>query len=210
MDILSILRWRYATKQYDAAKKIPAEQFEQLLDAAVLSPSSFGLQPWKFLVVENPELRAQLREVSWGQAQVTDASHLIVFLAKQTFTETDIQHFIDRTAAVQGVPAEKLDGYKQMMTGAVVRGKPGIEAENWAKRQVYIALGQTMVAAAAMGIDSTPMEGFDAAKYNEILGLNGTGYTAAVVLPVGYRSPEDKYATAPKVRFEKSELVERR
>jgi nitroreductase len=208
--LLAQLQWRYATKAFDPTKKIPADVWSAVEQALILSPSSYGLQPWKFLVITDPALRAQLRPVSWNQSQITDASHLVVFASKLVMTEADAQHLIDRTAAVRGIPAEALEGYKGMMVSDLVKGPRAATINEWAKKQTYIALGNLMTSAAVLGLDTCPIEGFDPVAYDKILGLTAQGLTAAVVCPVGYRAEGDKYATLPKVRYEASELVEHR
>lgn len=207
MEIMQALQWRYATKMFDANKKLSEADFQKLLDALVLTPSSFGLQPWKFVVVENPELRAQLRPHSWGQSQITDASHLLVLCRVNTIDEAFIQKNLDQIVKVRGVSQESLQGYKEMMVGNLVTGERSKIIDQWAKNQVYIALGNAMTVAAALEIDTCPIEGFDANKYDEILDLKKYGLSSCVVLPVGYRSDEDKYQHLQKVRFEKSELT---
>jgi len=208
-QLLEQLNWRYATKQFDAARKLPAEDLEALITAATLSPSSLGLQLWKFAVVENPEIREKLKAASWGQSQITDASQLIVFAAKKSITEEDIDAHLRNIAAVQGVPFESLAGLREMAVGGTIHAKTPEERAQWAKRQVYIPLGVVLTSASLMGIDACPMEGFDPAAYDEILGLGEAGYGAVAVAAVGYRSAEDKYAAAPKVRFPKEKTVVR-
>lgn len=209
-DLLAALTWRYATKQFDAQKKIPAATWATLEQALVLSPSSYGLQPWKFLVIDEPGLRSQLKAVSWNQPQVVDASHFVVFAAKTTMTAADIERFIAFTAQVRGIPASALDAYKGMMLGDVVNGPRSKWAKEWAIRQCYIALGNLMTCAATLGIDACPMEGFDPAAYDRILGLTEQGLTAAVALPLGYRASSDKYATMAKIRYPLSEMIQHR
>ena len=174
----------------------------------MLSPSSFGLQPWKFFVVETPSLREQLLPVSWNQRQVVDASHMVVFAKRQGLNATDIDRLINATASIRNVPLDSLAGYRKMMLGFAAT--PNFDADAWADRQVYIALGTFMTAAAMMGIDTCPMEGIQPAKYDAILNLAGTGYATSVVAVAGYRSADDKYATLAKVRYPTSELIERR
>lgn len=198
MEFLNALKWRFATKVYDASKKIPEDKFAQLLEAARLAPSSYGLESWGFVVVENPEMRAKLREVAWGQAQVTDASHLVIFCRQKDLTVADADALMDRTAKTRGIDASVLDGYKQMVLGSITGRDEAAKAE-WTAKQVYLALGMFLSACAVEGIDATPMEGFDPAKFDEILGLEAKGLKSVVICPVGYRG-EDKYAGAAKVR----------
>ena len=208
--ILDALNWRYATKQFDASRTIDAATWQALEESLVLTPSSYGLQPWKFLVIQDRALREQLVPHSWGQRQVADCSHLVVFTVRTSMAEADIDRLISATAAARGIPADALAGYRGMMIGDVVTGPRSQVAQEWAARQAYIALGQFMLAAALAGVDTCPMEGFAPPKYDEILGLNGTGYTAVVACPAGYRAAEDKYASLAKVRFPSAEVIERR
>jgi nitroreductase len=205
-DLTAALQWRYATKSFDATKKIPAATLEALISALHLSPSSFGLQPWKFFVIENSDLRDQLRLQSWNQPQVTDASHLIVLAAKETITTADIHDWIQCLASTQGTPIEQLAPLQGMITQFT--GAMSIDdMQQWNSRQVYIALGQLMTSAAVMGVDSCPLEGISAAAYDQILSLDGSGYRTLVACALGYRSEHDKYATAPKARFPLEKVV---
>ena len=204
------LAWRYATKVFDPARKIPADVWAALERSLVATPSSYGLQPWKFLVITDPALRAKLRPVSWNQAQVTDCSQHVVFLGRTEMAERDVQRLIDATAAARGIPAASLEGYKGMMLKDVVHGPRGKIAAEWAARQCYIALGQFMLACAQLGVDACPMEGFDPAQYDQILGLAGSGYRAVVACPVGYRAAGDTYAALAKVRYPSAEVIEHR
>ncbi len=208
--LLDALHWRYATKLFDPARRIPADQWTALEQSLVLTPSSYGLQPWKFIVVTDPALKAKLRPVSWNQSQIEDCSHLVVFQAKEDITEGDLDRFIARTAEVRGVLPESLAGYRGYMLGDLVKGPRHAVIAEWAARQVYIALGQFMACAALLGIDTCPMEGLEPAKYDEILGLKGSGYRTLAACPAGYRSPEDKYARLPKVRYEMDDVIEQR
>jgi nitroreductase len=205
--VLAQLKWRYAVKQFDATKKIPAETWAKLEEALILSPSSYGLQPWKFFVVTNPEVRAKLHPASWNQPQIVDASHLVVFAVKKGMGAADVERFVKRIAEVRGVPVESLEGYKGMMVGSFSRQTPeGIDA--WMSKQVMIALGFFLASAAMLGVDACPMEGFMPEKYDEILGLKAKGYGSVVIATAGYRSADDKYAMAPKVRFAHSDMIE--
>lgn len=206
-DLLKALSWRYATKAFDATKTIPAETWNVLEQSLVLAPSSYGLQPWRFIVVTNPELKAKLRPVSWGQSQVTDSSHLVVFAAKETVTEADVDHFVARTSEVRGVPVESVAGYRGMIISDIVKGPRSAHAFDWASRQAYIAFGQLMTSAAVLGVDACPLEGIDPGKYDDLLGLGGSGYKTIAACALGYRSPTDKYATLPKIRFPASEVI---
>ncbi len=204
-QLISALEWRYATKLFDT-KKLPAATWSALEKSLQLAPSSYGLQPWKFFIVENPEIRAKLRPVSWNQSQVTDASHLVVFTRRTEMTEKDVQDFFDLMVSERKVEADKIEPYRQMMLGGVVKGKDATAQKEWAARQVYIALGQFMAAAAMIGVDTCALEGIDAAAYDDILGLKGSGYETLVGCAVGYRSADDKYAGMKKVRFPMSRV----
>lgn len=204
--ILDALKWRYATKVFDPAKKIPADRWAALEESLVLTPSSFGLQPWEFVIVEDAGIREQLVSHSWNQRQVADASHLLVIALRTDVDEAYVDHFVKRVEEVRGEPG--FSGYRDMMVGFINQ----LDAEGvkqWGKLQTYIALGQFMTVAAMMGIDACPMEGFVAAKYDEILGFAEKNLTTAVLCPAGYRSEEDKYASLPKVRFEQDSMISR-
>ncbi len=208
-QLLDALNWRYATKKFDPEKKIPAETWEVLERALVLSPSSYGLQPWKFLVVKDASLREQLVEHSWNQRQVADASHLVVFAAKESITEADVDKLVSAISEARGLTMESLSFYKDMMMGDLVNGPRSAVIKDWSARQVYIALGNLMTCAALLGIDACPMEGFVPSKYDELLGLEGSGYAAVVACPLGYRSDDDQYATLPKVRYPAVDVIKR-
>lgn len=205
--IQEALEWRYATKKFDANKKISTQDWKTLTESLALAPSSYGLQPWKFLVIENPEVREKLKPVSWGQTQVTDASHYVVFLAKDTVDEKFIQKYVERVAEVRGAPLEALDGYKNMMIENIVKA-PEEKTRQWAKRQTYIALGFVLETAALLKVDATPMEGFDPEAYDKILGLEGTGWKSVVSVALGYRHAEDGFQAMKKVRNAHNALIE--
>ncbi len=202
-QLIGQLNWRYATKQFDASRKLSADDLAALEEAVSLSPSSLGLQLWKFVVVEDPAIRERLKAASWGQSQITDASQIIVFAAKTDITEADIDAHLERIAEVRGVSLESLAPLREMSVGGAIHAKTPEQRAEWARRQVYIALGTLLTSAALMGIDACPMEGFSPADYDSILGLDALGYNSVVVGAIGYRSAEDKYAGAPKVRFPK-------
>lgn len=205
--MIDALQWRYAVKKFDSAKKIPAATWAALEESLVLAPSSFGVQPWKFIVVDNPALREKLVPASWGQSQVVDASHLVVFALKQDVGEEHIDRYMARTAEVRGTTVEAMAPFKKVIMGSFEGARAKGFLDTWQSRQVYIALGQFMAAAALLGIDTCPMEGLEPAKYDEILGLAGTGYMTLCACPAGYRAADDKYATTPKVRFPLSEVI---
>ncbi|MFM2171611.1 MAG: hypothetical protein RI957_1840 [Verrucomicrobiota bacterium] len=207
-QLTQALTWRYATKVFDASKKIDATTFDALIESLRLSPSSFGLQPWKFFVIENTDLRQQLRAQSWNQPQVTDASHLVVLCAKESIAKDDIDEWIKCLAITQATPLDQLaplQGMIQQFTGAM----SAADMQNWNTRQVYLALGQLMTSAALLGIDTCPLEGISASAYDQILGLEASGYRTRVACALGYRSDQDKYASAPKARFSLERIMAR-
>jgi nitroreductase len=207
-QLLEALNWRYATKVFDPAKKIPADTWQALLQALILTPTSYGLQPYQFLVITDPATRAALLPHSWGQKQVVDCSHFVVFTAKIKTTEADVDKLIQRTVEIRKLPApEALGTYRFMMLGDVVNGPRGKIAHEWATRQTYIALGNLMTCAAVLGVDACPMEGMVPAEYDKVLNLNGSGYATVVACALGYRSPDDKYAKLPKVRYDLKDVV---
>ena len=208
---LAALHWRYATKKFDPNKKLSAEEWAKFEQALVLAPSSYGLQPYKFLVVTDQALKEKLLPASYGQRQVVDCSHLVVFAARTDLTETDIDHYLERVSQVRGTDLEHLkNGFGKVIKGDVVHGPRHAMVKEWCARQAYIALGQLMTFASLVSVDICPMEGFENDKYDEILGLPAQGYRAVVMAPVGHRAEDDGAAGLPKVRFPVEELVERR
>jgi nitroreductase len=205
-QLISQLNWRYATKQFDPKRKISDRDWAALEEALLLTPSSFGLQPWTFIIVKDPAVRAKLRSASWGQSQIVDASHLVVFASRTNLGESDLDAHLKRTAEVRGMAVEKLADFRAMLAGSLMQGMDASGRDAWARNQVYIALGNLLAGAAMLGIDACPMEGFDRAQYDAILGLPQKGLASAVVATLGYRSPADKYAAAPKVRFPKEKV----
>ena len=206
-QLLDALQWRYATKVFDAAKKIPADLWAALEKTLVLTPTSFGLQPYQFLVVQDAATRAALLPHSWGQKQVVDCSHFVVFTARTEMREADVERLINRIVEVRKIPADSIGFYRDMMLGDIVNGPRGKVAHEWAARQCYIALGNLMTCAAVLGVDACPMEGINPPEYDKILGLAGTGYKTVVALALGYRAASDKYASMAKIRYETAELV---
>lgn len=205
-DLIKALNWRYATKKFDTSKKVSEADLNELLEAARLAPSSYGLQPWTFVVITNPELRKKLREHAWNQPQITDASHLIVLATRTDVDEEYVKHYVEEIARQRNVPVESLKAAQDMMTGDVKsRSKDAVV--DWSKHQTYIALGFLLFAAAQKRIDACPMEGFDPAKFNEVLGLKERHLTATVLCAIGYRAGDDKAAQNVKVRFPKPDVV---
>ena len=207
-SLVSQLRWRYAVKRFDPARKIPADQWQALEQALVLTPSSWGLQPWKFFVIEGQALKDKLVPLSWNQRQLADCSHVVVFAIKRDLATTDIDRHLARMAEVHGVPVEQLAGFRKMLVSSLVPPPADVDINHWASLQVYIALGNFMTSAAVLGIDTCPMEGIEPAKYDELLGLPAKGYATVVVCVAGYRAADDKYAAMPKVRFKHEDVIE--
>jgi nitroreductase len=205
-QLINQLKWRYATKQFDPARKISAENWAALEECLILTPSSYGLQPWKFILVQDPKVREALLPATWGQKQVVECSHFVVLAIQKKFGEAGIDSLLKRTVEVRGGSLDKLNGYREMMIGTLVKGPAGAHIDDWSARQVYIALGNLMTSAAMLGVDTCPMEGFDPPKYDEILGLGKQGLASAVACALGYRAETDKYAQAPKVRFQAKEV----
>jgi nitroreductase len=205
--LTAALHWRYATKKFDPSRRIPPEQWAALEEAMVLAPSSFGLQPWRFVVVETPEIRAQLPALSWGQTQPVDCSHYVVFAQRKGLSVADVDRFVDRIAEVRGASRESLEGYRGFILNTQKAASEQGWLDAWSARQVYIALGQAMAAAALLGIDSCPLEGIEPSKYDALLGLAQDGYSALCGLAFGYRAEDDKHAQLAKVRFAKAEVV---
>ena len=197
--------WRYATKKFDISKKISNENLELLLEATRLSASSYGLQPYHIYVITDEAIRAKLKPVSWGQSQVTDASHLFVFANQIDFKGELVDDYLQNVSETRNIPIDELKEYGEFAKSKLV--DLSIQAkENWAAKQVYLALGNLMQAAAELKIDTCPMEGFDTEAYNKILGLNKKNLNATIVLPIGYRSAEDETQYYPKVRYSKEKL----
>lgn len=206
--ILEKLKWRYAVKTYDPSKKVSGADLEALEEAVLLAPSSFGIQPYKVLVVTDPDLRERLKPAAYNQTAITDASHLFVFAYKRTLNDADVNRFISRIAEVRGQTRDSLASLEGTLKGSVERSVASGQVETWNSRQAYIALGFLLQTAALLNIDSTPMEGFDPEKVNEVLGL--TEHSAVAIAALGYRdAANDWLAALPKVRKPKDELIQR-
>jgi len=189
-DLIQKLQWRYATKKMNPTKAVPQEKVERILEAIRLTASSSGLQPYEVLVVTNPEIREKIKAIGWNQAQITEGSHLLVFAAWDNYTPERINMMFDLTNDVRGFKNEGWENYRNML----LANYPARDAEvnyQHAARQAYIGLGTALIAAAEEQVDATPMEGFDPAALDEILGLRAKGLRSVVILPLGYRE-EDK------------------
>jgi nitroreductase len=207
--LLQALHWRYATKKFDSTRKIPADTWQALEHALVLSPSSVGLQPWKFLIITDPAMKARLVPAAWNQSQVADCSQFVVFTVRRNIGADHVDRHIARMAEVRGVTAESLGGFRQMITSNIEKARAEQRLDTWQAHQVYIALGQFMASAAVLGVDTCPMEGFEPEKFDEILSLTGTGWASIVACAAGYRAADDKYATVRKVRFKPDDVIVR-
>ncbi|MFD3276722.1 NAD(P)H-dependent oxidoreductase [Aquirufa echingensis] len=208
MSLINDLSWRYATKRMNG-NKVSADKIESLLDAIRLSASGFGLQPYQVFVIENPELRAQIQPIAYGQPQITEASHILVFAAWNDITEEKIDAFIQLVSETRNVPVEALADYRGAIAGSMLQLPMEVQA-GWAARQVYLAMGTALAAAAELKIDTTPMEGFVPAKLDELLDLSAKGLHSVLILAVGERDAANDYmANAAKVRYSKDELFVR-
>lgn len=207
-QLIESLKWRYATKAFDKTKKIDEKTWSALEETLVLTPSSFGAMPYKFIVVQNQALKDELSAASFGQSQVADCSHHVVFVAKEKMDEAHIKKYIGQMAAIRGVATADLQGFEKMMLSFLVEKMSAEQSLKWASNQTYIALGNFMTAAAVLGIDTCPIEGINPAKYDELLGLVGTGWKTVCACPAGFRAADDKYADMKKVRFDLKDLIE--
>ncbi|MFV8271210.1 NAD(P)H-dependent oxidoreductase [Flavobacterium sp. GT2N3] len=197
--------WRYATKKFDATKKITAEDLDTLKEAIRLSVSSYGLQPYKIIIVENPELRAQLQRAAYGQSQIVDASLVIVFANEINFGEEEIINFSKNMSETRGIPIESMQGYVEYIKSNIT-GLPEETRNIWSSKQTYLALGNLLNVAAELKIDATPMEGFIPAQVNELLGLDALGLNATLIATLGYRHDEDATQHYKKVRKSNEDL----
>ena len=204
-NFITNANWRYATKKFDTTKKVSKEDLETLKEAIRLSASSYGLQPYKVLIIDNPELRAQLQPAAWGQSQIVDASQLIVFANITNFGETEIDAYFQNLIETRRIPMEAVQGYADFMKSKISI-LPVDKRNIWTAKQTYLAMGNLLNAAAELNIDVTPMEGFEPDKVNEILGLDKLGLNASLIATVGYRHDEDATQHYVKVRKSTEEL----
>jgi len=207
MELLNHLKWRYATKKFDATKKVSRENLDLLKQAVQLSVSSYGLQLYKVLIIEDKAIREKLKPVSWDQQQITDASHLFVFCNYTDVEQAAIDEFIQLTSSVRNVDLQKISGYGDFITTKLDE-KSHNEKVSWLERQPYIALSNLLIACAELKIDACPMEGFEPNEYNKILGLKDQGLNAVVIAPIGYRDETDYSKDLPKVRKPVEHLFE--
>ncbi len=206
MKLIENLKWRYATKKYDTTKKVSEDDLQQIKEAIRLSPSSYGLQAFKILDIKDKDIREKLKLASYWQPQITEASHLLVFCGYADVNDGHIDEYLNLKADTQGFDVELLKEFRNFMKVFIEGRKSGKQV--WAAKQTYIALSNAIAACAELKIDSTPMEGFEAEKYNEILGLSSKGLKADVLLAIGYRSDEDKTQYDVKIRKPMESLFE--
>ncbi len=206
MNIIEQLQWRYATKNFDNTKKLTVDQLHTLLQSVNLSASSYGMQPFEVMVIENQNLKDRLRVVSGDQSQVSDASQLILFAARNNLSPVHVEEYIQRIMTIRNVSYDSLSDYRNRIIKSISSKSPEALLQ-WASRQIYIALGFLLVAAAVEKIDACPIEGFEKEMYDEILGLKEKGLSSVVMAAVGFRSADDKYQFKPKVRKSIKELI---
>ena len=206
MELLDKLNWRYAAKAMNG-ETVPQEKIDRIIEAARLAPTSSGLQPFEIIMITNQEIKEKIKSVAWNQSVITDCSHLLVFAAWDTYTEERINKMFDLTNEIRGFKNEGWENYRQMLLGLYPQ-KPAEENFNHAAKQAYIAFSQSIVAAAFEEVDATPVEGFDPAAVDEILGLREKGLRSAVLLPLGYRDTDsDWLVNLVKVRKSTEDLV---
>lgn len=207
MNLIDNLNWRYATKAFDPVKKVSSEELEVLKEAVRLSPSAYGLQLYKVLIVENKEIRTALREASWNQPQITDASHLFVFCNFTQDFNDHVDDYVQLIVEAQGADKEQVSPYGEFIKSQL-NNNGTKQNQVWAEKQTYLALSNLLAACAELKIDACPMEGFLNDAYNRILGLNKQGLNATVIATVGYRSDNDEAQFRKKVRKDKEQLFE--
>jgi nitroreductase len=203
--IIESLNWRYSTKKFDTTKKIAKADLEILKEAIRLSASSYGLQPYQVIIVENEDLRQQIKTVAWNQSQVTDASDVLIFANMTDVGTKEVQSYIENMATTREIPSTNLKGFSDMMNNVVTTLTPEAK-EIWTAKQTYIALGTLLSAAADLKIDATPMEGFDMNAVNNILQLPEKGLSATLIVTLGYRHENDTAQFLKKVRKPNEEL----
>ena len=205
--LLKQLNWRYAVKKFDPTLRLSESQWEVLEKALILTPSSYGFQPWQFWVIVNQDLKKKLRVASWNQPQVEDCSHFVVFTTKRSVSEEDVQNYLTYVTQIRSLPPNFSKEYGKVLTQKLVHEPTKESISEWAARQAYIVLGNLMTSAAMLGIDTCPMEGFEPEQYDQILKLKDTPYRSVLACAVGFRSDQDKAQAMPKVRYPASQLL---
>ena len=206
-QIIADLNWRYATKQYDATKKLTNEQLEIIKDSLRLTPSAYGIQPLKFIFVASPALREQIKEIAFNQGQVVDASHLLIICSYTSIDEDYLNNHVSLVTETRNTPAERAAGFSEFLKKNILNMADS-DVEPWNVHQAYIALGQLLHTCASMRVDATPMEGFNAKKLDELLGLADQKVKSVLLCPIGFRSTEDNYQHLAKVRKPKEQLFQ--
>ena len=204
--ILESLNNRYATKKFDSSRKLTSEQIDVLSESARLTATSYGLQLMKLVIVEDQSIKDQLKNASYNQNQVSDASHVLVLCRERKLDLVHIEKYIENIAKTREVEINNLEDFKNAMAGNLLKMSPS-EVENWMSKQVYICLGKLLTVCALLNIDSCPMEGFDANEYSKILNLEKENLTAVLVLPVGIQSKDDPNANSVKVRRSPEDFI---
>ncbi|MCE7974429.1 MAG: NAD(P)H-dependent oxidoreductase [Leptolyngbya sp. PLA1] len=204
--LLHALRWRYATQRFDPSRTIPDDNWHALCESLRLAPSGFGLQPWRFISVETPELRQVLSAASWSQPQITEAPKLLVLCRRSHVDMGDAERLIALARAERAISENEAAQWRAGL-GSFLRS--GADTAEWAARQVYLALGTLVASAAVLGVDACPLEGIDPAAYDRVLDLQGSGYTTVLAVALGYRSTEDPAAALPKIRFSPEQVLTR-
>lgn len=205
--IIENLNWRYATKKFDKNKRVSKDDLDTIIEAFRLTPSSFWLQPWKLIIVKNQELKDKLVEHTWGQAQVSDCSELLVFSKKNNFWHNNVDSFLDWVIDTRGWKKIDLEWYEKMMK-SFLSNMTSEKIDFWQRKQIYIALWNIMTVCAEMKIDSCPIEWFIPEKYDEVLWLKDKWLSSVVILPIWYRDKTDKYSESKKVRFKTEDVIE--
>ena len=208
--LCEIQNWRYATQVFQKGVSVADETWNALEEALVLTPSAYGLQPWKFIVITDHNLKTALRPLGMNQAQIEDCSHLVVFCARHRIDNEFIQQYIDRCIELRGADPTAYENYRRVVSSDLVSGYRSDIAFEWATRQCYIALGNLMTSAALLGVDTCPLEGFSTDRFDQKLGLINSGYKSVVCCAAGYRSMDDDKASLPKIRFKKEHIIDRR
>lgn len=206
-EILESLNWRYAAKRFDPTKKVSDADWKVLAETLRLTPSSYGLQPWQFILVQNTELREKLKVAAFNQTQVTDCSHFVVLTYLKKLDHAHVQKNVEQMAKVRNIEVSALEGFKKVCVDNLIDGPRSKTIDQWAQRQCYIAMGMIMESAALLKIDTCPMEGLSASEFDRILGLENTAYATIAAVAVGYRHPDDKYSTTKKVRFDADDVI---
>lgn len=199
MQVLNNLKWRYATKKFDADKKISDDELSYLKEAIRLSPSSYGLQPYKILIVSDPEIKKQLHALCWQQNQIVDCSHLFIFCSYKNYNDSDVDEYIELITSEQGLEYSTLEGYGTFIKGKVSE-KTSTDQTAWLERQTYLAVSNLIITCAEQKIDTCPMEGFTAEEINHFFNLDSKNLTVTVMVAVGYRSEDDNSQHRKKVR----------